>query len=102
MSHGAIGPSKPIPVPPMLKPGEIASACGISKGRALTDLDGAGLVEKLDNGHRRVSSTRLRARFPSMYDLVYAWFELGRRPLRKGVKRGQSGAIRHDSDGSRA
>jgi hypothetical protein len=74
-------------VPPYLSPGEIARACGISRDKALTELNHASLVE-WRGGRRRISASQLRERLSEMYDRVYTWFVLDNQPRRRpSVKR---------------
>jgi hypothetical protein len=63
-------------VPPYLSPGQIGRACDLSRKSALTELAGAGLVERNNRRRIRISSSRLRERLPDVYDRVYAWFVL--------------------------
>ena len=60
-------------VPPYLSPGQVGRACGLSRKSALTELRGAGLLERRGN-RWRVSETRLRERLPDYYDRVYRHF----------------------------
>lgn len=61
-------------VPPYVRPGQVAVACGISRAEALTELRDAGLIERRKSGRMRVSSTRLRELRPALFERVYLWF----------------------------
>jgi len=84
-------------VPPYLSPGQIGRACGISRRSAMTELRGAGLLER--RGPRwRVSESRLRERLPDIYDRVYAWFVLGDDAVGKRAGTGRNQPKRAESD----
>lgn len=61
-------------VPPTLKIGEIARACGISRKRCITELRHARLLDR--RGGWWVSSSALRERLPDHFERVYAHFVL--------------------------
>jgi hypothetical protein len=63
-------------IPPLIGPGLIGKACGISRRAALTLLSGAGILER-NGGRWKVGESRLRERLPDVYDRVYAFVVLG-------------------------
>jgi hypothetical protein len=61
-------------VPPLLSPGQISQASGVSYRTVCTDLRHAGLLSRLGPTRFRISASALRERLPDYYDRVFEFF----------------------------